>query len=241
MPFYEEIAEYYDNIFPFGNVQAEFVKGSLKKPYHGKKILDVGCGTGDLVAALSKTGFTAMGIDSDQAMVRRALDKMADSSVVFAPMDMRDVAGHYKPSSFDAVLCFGNTLVHLAGIQEIERLCKDVRGILKQNGKFLIQILNYDYILDHKIRSLPLIDNQFVTFERTYDYNSRKNLIAFKTILTVKETSKKIINKVHLFPVRKDELYLSLRNSGFSRISFYGDFDRNILKAESLPLVVEAF
>lgn len=240
MSFYEEIAEYYDHIFPFNRTQIQFVKGSLKEPYQNKRILDIGCGTGDLAITLSEAGFTVTGMDSDPVMLQKAVDKMTDSSVTFTRMDMRGIGDYCNPSTFDAVLCFGNTLVHLASIQEIERLCKDVKHILKQNGKFLLQILNYNHILDHNIRSLPLIDNQFITFERTYDYNTGKNLITFKTTLTVKETSKKITNKVYLFPIRKDELYLSLRNSGFSDISFYCDFDRSMLKADSLPLVVEA-
>lgn len=240
MPFYEEIAEYYDYIFPFNREQIKFVKGSLIQPYHNKKILDVGCGTGDLVLALLKEGFAVTGIDSDHAMIQKAANKTTDNPAAFAQMDMKDMTGNFTPSSFDAVLCFGNTLVHLAGMKEIEKVCKEVKSILKPNGKFLIQILNYDYIVDNKIRSLPLIDNEFITFERTYDYNSRKNLIAFKTTLTVKETSKKIINKVDLFPMRKDELYLSLRNSNFYNISFYGDFNGSTLEAKSLPLVVEA-
>lgn len=240
MGFYEDIAEHYDHIFPFSKTQIDFVRGSLKRPYDKKKILDVGCGTGDLSIALSKEGFDVTGIDSDQTMVQIALDRKTDNPVVFEQMDMKDIARHYNSSTFDAVLCFGNTLVHLADIREIEKLCRDTRSILKQNGRFLIQILNYNHIIDHKIRSLPIIDNEFVRFERTYDYNSRKNVLSFKTTLTVKETSKKIVNNIFLFPVRKDELYLSLRNNGFSNISFFGDFDRNALKPDSLPLVVEA-
>lgn len=240
MPFYKEIAEYYDYIFPFNGEQIKFVKRSLMEPHYNKKILDIGCGTGDLVLALWKEGFVVTGIDSEQAMIQKAANKTTDNPVVFTQMDMKDMTGRFNPSSFDAVLCFGNTLVHLAGMQEIEKVCKEVRNILKPNGKFLIQILNYDYIVDNKIRSLPLIDNEFITFERTYDYNARKNLIVFKTALTVKETSRKIINKVDLFPMRKDELYLSLRNSNFYNISFYGDFNGSTLEAKSLPLVVEA-
>lgn len=240
MAFYEEIAEYYDYIFPFNKGQVDFVKNSIKEPYQGKLILDIGCGTGDLVGALSEAGFTVTGIDADPVMIRRAADKTANGPATFARMDMRDIGG-YNPSAFDAVLCFGNTLVHLASIQEIEKLCKDVKHILKQNGKFLIQILNYDYILDQNIKFLPFIENQFITFERIYKYDAGKNLITFKTILTVKESSQKIVNTISLCPIRKDEIYLSLRNIGFSNISFYGDYDRSALKAESLPLLIEAF
>jgi 2-polyprenyl-3-methyl-5-hydroxy-6-metoxy-1,4-benzoquinol methylase len=239
MSFYEDIAGYYDYIFPFNKTQIQFVKGSLKEPHLNKRILDVGCGTGDLAIALSEAGFAVAGMDFDPVMLQKAEDKITDSSVALTRMDMRNISDYCNTSTLDAVICFGNTLVHLSSIQEIARLCKDVKQILKQNGKFLIQILNYDHIIDHNIRSLPLVDNQFVTFERTYEYDAGKNIIAFKTTLTIKETSKKIINKVYLFPIRKDELYLCLRNSGFSDISFYSDFDRSILKVDSLPLVAE--
>ena len=150
MSFYRSIAEYYDLIFPLGKAQVDFVKGSIHGPYRNKSILDVGCGTGDLALALSRAGFTVTGIDSDLEMLNRAEAKAASGGpVTFTRMDMREISARLSPSSFDAVLCLGNTLVHLDGLPEIEAFCAEARTILRDGGCLLLQILNYDHILDH--------------------------------------------------------------------------------------------
>ncbi len=239
MSFYSSIAEYYDFIFPFNSAHVDFVKSCVEQPYEGKTILDVGCGTGDLAVALAGLGFRVTGIDSDPEMLAAA-KKKGRQRVTFLPTDMRELTRAFKPVVFDAVLCFGNTLVHLPGLTEIDAFFSGVRAVLKSKGKFLLQILNYDHILDHDVRKLPLIENDRIRFERFYEYESSANVLAFKTRLFVKETAQEIENTISLFPIRKGELEAALGNAGFTGISFYGDFDRRDLRENSLPLVVEA-
>ena len=241
MSFYSEIADYYDMIFPPGRGQADFVKACMKPPYHGKKILDVGSGTGDLAISLSEAGFMVTGIDYDMDMLARAEGKVhGRDPITFAWMDMRELSSHFRPSTFDAVLSFGNTLVHLAGFQEIAVFCKDVRTLLRGSGVFLLQILNYDHILDNDVRELPLIENDTVRFDRYYRYDAATNLITFKTVLTVKSTGARIVKRDPFISRQETGTEAALKAGGFTRISWYGDFDKGELKPDSLPLVVEA-
>ena len=55
--------------------------------------------------------------------------------------------------------CFGNTLVHLQSIELMGKMLKGVFAVLKPGGHFLLQILNYDFILDEQVSELPLIDS----------------------------------------------------------------------------------
>jgi SAM-dependent methyltransferase len=241
MSFYEEISDYYDLVFPFSKAQVDFVKNCIEEPYRTKKVLDVGCGTGDLAIALSHIGFNAIGIDYDAKMLRKAGEKMnKGNTVIFNRLDMREIEGYFAAAIFDAVLCFGNTLVHLTGLSEIESFCKQTKTVLRDKGRFLLQILNYDHILDHNIRSLPLIENNFIVFERYYKYDDINNLIEFRTVLTVKESKRIIENTILLYPLRKKELDTALKKAGFTDISYYGDFDNGKLNEDSLPLVAEA-
>lgn len=239
MSFYDEIAEYYDHIFPFNRTQIQFVKSYTREPYLHKAILDIGCGTGDLAIALADTGFQVTGIDTDEKMLSKARKKM-NTPVAFIGIDMKMIAQRFVSPLFDIALCFGNTLVHLTSVLEIELLCKQIKALLQENGAFLFQILNYDHILDHNIKSLPLIENNTITFERYYTYNDIKNLMSFRTILTIKKTGKRIENEIYLYPLRRHELDTALKKAGFTDISYYGDFDKSKLKADSLPLVGEA-
>ncbi len=241
MSFYEEIAEYYDLIFPFNRGQAGFVTNCLGESFHGKKVLDVGCGTGDLVVALSEVGFQAIGVDSDSEMLRLAEAKASGvAGATFLRVEMGEVGESFGPSAFEGVLCFGNTLVHLKDYDEVQGFCKKVRTVLKDGGKFLIQVLNYDHILDRHIEKLPLIENESIRFERYYDYGNDSGRVAFRTVLTIKETGKVIENEIYLYPMRRRELNRALRGSGFTQFFYYADFDKSDLRTDSLPLVVEA-
>lgn len=52
MVFYESIAPWYDHIFPFTPGQKQFIGQELEN-MATKHILDVGCGTGNLVLSLA--------------------------------------------------------------------------------------------------------------------------------------------------------------------------------------------
>ena len=139
----------------------------------------------------------------------------------------------------DTVTCFGNTLVHLKESDAIDRLTQAVYRLLADDRYFLFQILHYDHILEHRIRELPLIENDTIRFERRYEYNDHE-LIDFVTRLVVKKDGRKVENRISLYPLRKDQLATMLKDAGFREIHFFSSFRKDALQSDSMPLVVEA-
>jgi glycine/sarcosine N-methyltransferase len=236
--FYNSIAKYYQQIFPFNPAQIEFLRQVI--PYNGARILDVGCATGDLSFALTHFGFPTWAFDFDPKMIEIAFATKQEESMfpVFQQLDMRLIGDHFPKSFFDTVICFGNTLVHLLTEDDIRKFIHGAYEVLSHQGKFTIQILNYEYILDQKIKSLPLIDNESIRFERSYDFPEDSDLIDFKTILTVKESGQEIENSVKLYPIGKIELQKILEETGFDSFEFHGSFNREALTESSLSLIV---
>jgi len=109
---------------------------------------------------------------------------------------------------------------------------------LKKKSFLLIQILNYDYILDKNIISLPFIENDEIIFERSYS-NLDSGLINFNTSLTVKKENNVIKNSIKLYPIRKKELESYLKKAGFKAIEYYSGFDKSKLKTDSLALIIK--
>jgi 2-polyprenyl-3-methyl-5-hydroxy-6-metoxy-1,4-benzoquinol methylase len=238
--FYQSIAEWYDKIFPFDPNQVEFVRRHVRIPVGAPKILDVGCGTGSLAVALAEAGFDVTGIDAYSEMIRLAKVKakvQRRPEIRFEVMDMRDVSKRFDAASFDAVLCFGNTLVHLPGQMEIAGFAKQVARLLREGGRFLLQILNYDFVLDNRILQLPTIQNGRNRFERFYQFGDPSGRIRFRTVLTILDTNRVIENETLLFPIRKSELEDALKKAGFRNTYWYGDFTENPLTKTNLPLV----
>lgn len=240
--FYASISEYYDYIFPFNTAQANFVKELIKEK-QVSSILDVGCGTGNLALELAKNNNPVFAIDSDAGMISTAIDKKRgmglDQYPQFRELDMESLAAFFSEGQFDLALCFGNTLPHLLSYDNIEHFFKVLSFVLKKDGHLAIQILNYDYILDNQIEELPVIDNDYVRFERFYNYPENSELIDFNTKLTVKETNEVIENSISLFPIQKLDLKFMLEDSGFEDIYFFGDFQKTPLQNDHYPLIVQ--
>jgi len=241
MNFYDSISDYYDNIFPYDDNQVNFVKTYAGLETGKVNVLDIGTGTGKPALKLSEYGYLIDAIDYDSRMIELAAkNKHSDSLYpVFKVMDMRDISSYYKDDTYDIVFSFGNTLVHLLNNDEIIRFFISVKKLLKKSGVLLIQILNYDYILDNNIKELPLIENDKITFIRKYEPD-KNGLINFNTELKIKKSGKIIKNSIKLNPLRKNDLEEFLLKSGFSGIEFFGNFNKEILKPDSLPLIVKA-
>ena len=236
--FYTSIAPHYQYIFPFNPAQIEFLKHVL--PYNGARVLDVGCATGDLAFALTHFGFPTWAFDFDVQMVQIAKQTKTEEAMfpVFEQMDMRQIDERFPESYFDTVICFGNTLVHLLNDDDIRKFVRSAFKVLLPEGKLAIQILNYQYILENQIKSLPLIDNEYIRFERNYEFESDSELIDFNTKLTIKSTGQEIINSAKLYAIQQCKLQNILEEAGFSAIQFFGNFNRQPLTASSVPLVL---
>lgn len=238
MGFYKSIADYYKEIFPLQPLQASFVHDSFADPLD-TSLLDVGCGTGDLTVELATSFKRLTGIDLDVAMLEIARKSIPENAE-FQSLNMLDIGKRLGAGSYEGILCFGNTLVHLNEPENISAFINQAGTVLARGGKLLIQIINYDRILDQEIKNLPTIESDHCSFERIYHYKKEEHIINFETILKIKKRGESIRNQIPLYPLRKAELSDMLTRAGFSSINYFGNFLRAPLKKDSIPLVVEA-
>lgn len=241
MNFYQSIAPYYHHIFKINQDQVHFVQQKIidKSSY----LLDVGCGIGTLSFELSHYYTQITGIDLDAEMIQYALNQQDRklNSLQFHQLSMLELNQKFDKNSFDGIICFGNTLVHLNSLDQVMDFLKQAKSILKSDGKLLIQLVNYDRILSKQIKELPLIENDEILFERKYHYNTETNSIDFNTLLTVKSTHQQIKNSVVLLPILKSALEQLLKKAGFQNSNFFGNFKGEMYDLDSPALIVEAW
>lgn len=236
MDFYTSISKYYDYIFPYQPNQKSFVESYAS---HGSKILDVGCGSGDLAIQLQKSGYNVTAIDADKQMIEQAKSKIKSSTEpIFLEMNMLDIVSNLK-TKFDVIYCFGNTLVHLNSMRQVEDFIKSCYNLLNEDGVLLIQILNYRNIIVNNITSLPLIDNDMVKFERFYE-SLGSTLIDFITKLTIKNTNETVENRMQLYPLSDVVLSRIISSVGFHNTESYGNFKKELYLPQSLPFIIKS-
>lgn len=235
MTFYKNMADVYHFIFP-SQGKIDFLSKQFQENSH---LLDVGCSDGRVSEGLAKRGHSVIGIDYSEDMIavaRRISDKLSNMTV--AQMDMRDVFEAYGSRKFNGIFCIGNTLVHLTNLEEIKSLLFDFNTMLDENGKLVLQIIHYDAVIANKIRTLPLIDNEHVRFERNYAFDTP--LIRFSTKLLIKSNGNVYEADTALLGLKMKELDLILNEVGFKDVQWYGDFTGKPLDESSLQLILVA-
>jgi glycine/sarcosine N-methyltransferase len=231
--FYQSIAKHYDDIFPLSDTLKRFLRSlGIRKEDH---ILDAGCATGEVALYLAQHARTVTGFDLDPDLVEIAHIKQGErdvENVRFLIGDMNDLDSMFAAGQFRIVLCLGNTLVHLPSTDAINDFFRKVAGILADGGFFIFQILNYEKILDQKTDELPLIDNEKIAFERRYDHETHKPLLAFNTRLTVKAISETIDNSIDLYPLQHREFMKMSSKQLYRSVQFLGGFDGKVFSEE---------
>ncbi len=103
----------------------------LLRPERGERILDIGCGTGNLTAELAKSGAVVTGIDQSAEMIRQA--KASYPELDLRVMNARDLR---FDEPFDAV--FSNATLHW--IKEEEQPAAQIASVLKPGGRFVAEM-----------------------------------------------------------------------------------------------------
>ncbi len=245
MSFYSELSRVYDVVFPLNSMTLSFLEKDLSK---GARMLDLACGRGAYSIALSEKGYDIYALDLDGEMIRGLKEKAATGNLALKAYEgnMTEVK-ELIMENFHRIFCIGNSLVHLKKPSEILKLLTDLHSLLEDGGDLIIQIVNYDRILDKEIKSLPTLtgrspSEEEVIFHRNYSFID-DNTVSFDTELIIKteDTTNIYKNSIPLLALRKDELVKLLHECGFSNICCYGSFNfAPFTPSESFPLIIKA-
>lgn len=112
----------------------------------GARILDVGCGPGELVLRLRQEGYDALGVDIAPGMVEEAIRLL--HSAGFADAAERVSVGdiehlRFPDATFDAVIAAG-VIEYQAGDAEALR---EMRRVLKPGGCLILNVSNNSYMV----------------------------------------------------------------------------------------------
>jgi len=136
------ILRLYLSIFsaPLGKtLRIDMTKGLLRGQYlQGKRILDIGCGIGDLSFILAKRGANVVGVELDAQKVANA-SKIAQQwhfdNLRFLAGDATKI-DQMNLGQFDAIFC----LALLEHIQDDVDLLKKLQGMLRPGGIFMLEV-----------------------------------------------------------------------------------------------------
>jgi glycine/sarcosine N-methyltransferase len=119
-----------------------------------RQLLDLGCGSGEHTRFLNAQGFETTGVDASFSQLEAARE--ADPGGRYIQASLTDLANGIQAGQ-GAAICLGNTLPHLCEEAEVRAFFSGLARLLLPGAPFILQILNYDRILDRGERTFPVV------------------------------------------------------------------------------------
>ncbi len=103
----------------------------LLAPQPGERVLDLGCGTGQLTARIAATDASVVGVDNSPEMIEQARRNYPN-----VRFEVADAADLHLPEGFDAV--FSNAALHW--MRQADRVAGSISRALKPGGRLVAEL-----------------------------------------------------------------------------------------------------
>jgi SAM-dependent methyltransferase len=215
-----------------------------------RRLLDLGCGTGEHTRLLASAGFEVIGVDASESMLEKARAATPVEGARFVEGDIRELP-RVVDGKFGGALCLGNVLPHMTTAAELESFFGGLAAVLAPGAPFVLQILNYDRIIDNRERHLPLNfregDAGEVVFLRLMSPQADGTVLFFPTTLELRpDDDEEPVRVAHSRRVvlrgwRSAEVESACLHAGFRDVALLGSYGREEFDREvSRDLVVVA-
>ena len=135
---FEYLAKYYDLIYKNKDYKREvnFIEDIFENTYKPKKILEIGCGTGNYTRILLERGYEITAVDISENMLKIAKEKCACN---FISGNIRDISINDK---FDACIAMFAVMGYITENSDIVKVLNNIHKHLKPNGLFVFDVWN---------------------------------------------------------------------------------------------------
>jgi SAM-dependent methyltransferase len=211
-----------------------FLLKQLKK-HRCQKVFDACCGDGADSVHLLKNKLDVTSNDIDKLFIKKARENAKRNRVqlTVTSYDWRRLDKHFKPNSFDAILCLGNSLTYLFKKTDRLKTLYNFRRILQFGGVLIIDERNYQYMLDEQEEILK---------KHKFNYSGKFVYCGDKVHGAPVEISDKKVRMEYtdeqttkrgylvLCPFKRRELLNLLQESDFTKIEQYSDYKKGFRK-----------
>lgn len=214
--------EMYQSIFDYKK-EFKFYHKFLKK-YKCRKILEIGCGSGNLASFFLKNGYNYVGLDLFNEMLKIARE--VESKAKFVQGDMNNLK---LKDRFDAILITGRSFTYLTTNKDVMSTLQSVHRHLKKNGILIFDNFNAQMIFTnfskrliqtakYQNRRYKRITQKSLNLQSGWTWNLNETYIVQENNKT-----KVIKNKEILRAFTEDELKLFLKLNNYELIKTIKD------------------
>lgn len=194
-------------------------------------ILDLCCGTGNLVQPLVVRGYQVTGIDGSEAMLHYARAKAPEAQFILS-----DARFFEFPPTFHGVISTGNSLNHVMTLEELKSVFHNVFAALLDNGLFVFNLSMEEMYQSerwNKTKKCSVKDDYIWIWQQTYDFDEKIGSRQI-TIMQFREEGWQRSDHILLSKIYSiSEISEALEATGFTEVKFY-DLERDLTVENSL-------
>lgn len=209
---YKEFAKYYDKFYHNKDYKNEvdFLMNFIKEK---DEIIDIGCGTGIHASLIANKGFEVEGLDISNEMLDIAKTRLNSKLYLQNILDIN------IDKKYDVIISMFAVLNHLKDVKDLEKCLFNLKNILKDDGKIIIDL--------HNPTSSGSKIDYFENMVRTMEWNYDSILKIEKSKIIFEIGNKKYIDS-HIFKIFTiDEVKECCKNVGLEIKNIYENYNIN--------------
>jgi SAM-dependent methyltransferase len=219
------------------SAEVDFIESLLAVP-KGARVLDLACGYGRHAIAMAARGYQVTGLDFNAGYLEIAA---AEATAAGAPVTWRagDMRALPFEREFDAVYSFFTSFGYF-GDDENEQVLAGIARALQPGGRFLIDMMNRDWLLTHpEQRTWTQREDGSLFMEETSLELTASRVVA-RQMLIDPQGGPQVTKEYFLRAYTCAELTALLRRQGLVVKDVYGGTDRRPYDTEAHRLVLVA-
>lgn len=183
------------------------------------KILDLCCGTGQLLQQLQNQGYQVTGIDVSESMLHYARENAPGAKLI-----LHDVRSFSLTSTFHSVISTSASLNHLISLEDLTCVFQNIYTALLKNGWFVLDI-NLEEV--YKLSFLNAIDDGEVKDDyawashSSYDPETKIGQIKLTVFSLIERSWQRFDTTWLVKGYSQAEVQFALENVGFKDIEIY--------------------
>lgn len=237
----------YDDAFLYDLVHGQFAETEIFQFFielierTGSPVLELACGSGNILTPLAEAGIDIYGLDISDKMLSACRKKAAEKSVR-VHVGKGDMRRFELDRKFRLIYIAGNSFQHLNSIDDISACFDSVRRHLEPDGKLLIEVFNpYIPLLVREMGKRYVVGEfgeHVLTEDVNYDPATQISHINWHFWHRPSDREKTLsFTMRQFFPQELDTLFAL---HGFSIEQKFGDFDRSEFVSGSPAQIVIA-
>ena len=240
MELLENIAEYYDELFPISDELKKFYREEVKEFSQPVKFLSIGCGAGTFEHYLAKEGADVTGLETIPALLESANRKRRTQLMAlrFFQMSSLEMCRFLGKGFYNVILIPNNRIIFTHDSILMAKLFYDCKQLLAKNGKLILVLPNFEKFTAAPTVNLPIRESIRVKLFSKIQTEQNGKKFLFQKLETGSGKQVVVTEKAEIMPLSKNQINQYAKEVGFTKFVFYSDYNKKEFTQDSDKLIV---